>query len=346
MTSPKSSGDLKSSSEPVIVELSVGCGYCLSMIAKDGTKLKVCSRCQSIRYCSREHQVLAWKSHKLQCKLLKSVAASSGPPVVKITNLINSAESKNRRGLFEKGFEDAKKACKLALALPDAMNSWLLQIYALQTLGCCENLDEALKALQTALVIAQRTGDRKTIAKIYLDLSHQYLQLEQGENAIFHLAKVDARCFKSPEDISRLYNTQYFCSLAAGDEARAGTIALNYLHVSETNKKQAENLSDALRLKCFHAFHAQKADDIIKFGVRGIKVLDSQPDYQDKENMRDLLVFVCRAFLWKKNFSNFQIYYQKLKILFDSRCVLDKRNDMADLTDVWDRVQQVLETRQ
>ena len=34
----------------------------------DGGKLKSCSRCKRVRYCSRECQVKDWKTHKKFCK--------------------------------------------------------------------------------------------------------------------------------------------------------------------------------------------------------------------------------------------------------------------------------------
>lgn len=30
--------------------------------------IKVCTRCKSVWYCSREHQKTDWKKHKLECK--------------------------------------------------------------------------------------------------------------------------------------------------------------------------------------------------------------------------------------------------------------------------------------
>lgn len=33
--------------------------------------LKLCTGCYEIRYCSKEHQKLDWKEHKLQCKTCK-----------------------------------------------------------------------------------------------------------------------------------------------------------------------------------------------------------------------------------------------------------------------------------
>lgn len=34
-------------------------------------KLKICSRCNVAKYCSRKHQVEHWKAHKPECKKLK-----------------------------------------------------------------------------------------------------------------------------------------------------------------------------------------------------------------------------------------------------------------------------------
>ncbi|KJA14926.1 hypothetical protein HYPSUDRAFT_72303 [Hypholoma sublateritium FD-334 SS-4] len=46
------------------------CGYtgCKSEESAGRPRFPVCASCKHTRYCSREHQVAAWKSHKAQCK--------------------------------------------------------------------------------------------------------------------------------------------------------------------------------------------------------------------------------------------------------------------------------------
>lgn len=44
------------------------CYICHSLRSVDGSQLNVCSRCERVAYCSREHQVEDWQRHKPECK--------------------------------------------------------------------------------------------------------------------------------------------------------------------------------------------------------------------------------------------------------------------------------------
>jgi hypothetical protein len=48
------------------------CGVCGSFGGRDG-KLKKCSGCNCVLYCSAECQKSDWTNHKLYCKLLKKI---------------------------------------------------------------------------------------------------------------------------------------------------------------------------------------------------------------------------------------------------------------------------------
>ena len=43
------------------------CGYC----GVSDVKLRRCTKCHRVRYCSREHQVAHWKAHKKGCTTTK-----------------------------------------------------------------------------------------------------------------------------------------------------------------------------------------------------------------------------------------------------------------------------------
>ena len=49
------------------------CGYC----GATDVKLRRCTKCQRVRYCSREHQVAHWKAHKKACKNAQRAAAAA-----------------------------------------------------------------------------------------------------------------------------------------------------------------------------------------------------------------------------------------------------------------------------
>ena len=48
-----------------------GCCFVCARVATKEKPLKRCSRCNSIFYCSAEHQRKHWKDHKRMCKYLR-----------------------------------------------------------------------------------------------------------------------------------------------------------------------------------------------------------------------------------------------------------------------------------
>ncbi|KAH7924245.1 hypothetical protein BV22DRAFT_1035302 [Leucogyrophana mollusca] len=48
------------------------CSYCNKDVGRD--KVKTCSRCRLVRYCSKECQVASWKTHKSRCTPRESYA--------------------------------------------------------------------------------------------------------------------------------------------------------------------------------------------------------------------------------------------------------------------------------
>lgn len=44
------------------------CNWCGASKQDDGSNLLQCTRCKSVRYCCRDHQVRDWKTHKRACK--------------------------------------------------------------------------------------------------------------------------------------------------------------------------------------------------------------------------------------------------------------------------------------
>ena len=66
------------------------CAVC----GKEGAELQRCSKCQSIYYCSRDHQVSGWKAHKSACE---AVAASKSE---KVTVTLGSAPFGGAGGAF------------------------------------------------------------------------------------------------------------------------------------------------------------------------------------------------------------------------------------------------------
>ncbi|GFH59464.1 hypothetical protein CTEN210_15940 [Chaetoceros tenuissimus] len=73
-------------------ESSFRCEHCLKNCEELGYKLRVCSKCDLSRYCSRECQVAHWQSHKETCKAVvanrEEVAKDLTPAEARIWNLL------------------------------------------------------------------------------------------------------------------------------------------------------------------------------------------------------------------------------------------------------------------
>ena len=67
VTNPFNAEELvwRSKDNPIIEKQ--GCGHCRKNDSGVKTKLRSCSGCGVVRYCSREHQKLDWGTHKLTC---------------------------------------------------------------------------------------------------------------------------------------------------------------------------------------------------------------------------------------------------------------------------------------
>lgn len=50
------------------------CAVCRRYHCSDGTALLRCSACKDEFYCSKEHQLQGWKTHKVLCRLKKKMA--------------------------------------------------------------------------------------------------------------------------------------------------------------------------------------------------------------------------------------------------------------------------------
>ncbi|KAF8135426.1 hypothetical protein EV363DRAFT_1415316 [Boletus edulis] len=64
------------------------CNYCNIYAGRD--KVKTCSRCRLVRYCSKECQVAAWKAHKPRCTSSLRESLAKDPEA----NALNTALSK------------------------------------------------------------------------------------------------------------------------------------------------------------------------------------------------------------------------------------------------------------
>ena len=68
---------------PSTPEESTQCVHCHNAATVD-QPLKLCTKCQSVRYCSRNCQKAAWKAHKKQCPLLAQAYAAVHEPVMAV----------------------------------------------------------------------------------------------------------------------------------------------------------------------------------------------------------------------------------------------------------------------
>ncbi|KAI9569653.1 hypothetical protein HD554DRAFT_2171095 [Boletus coccyginus] len=64
------------------------CNYCNVYAGRD--KVKTCSRCRLVRYCSKECQVAAWKTHKQRCTSTLPTSLAKDPEA----SILNTALSK------------------------------------------------------------------------------------------------------------------------------------------------------------------------------------------------------------------------------------------------------------
>ncbi|KAG0619805.1 hypothetical protein M758_4G166700 [Ceratodon purpureus] len=56
--------------------------HCCVVCDQKSTKLKICSVCKSVKYCSRDCQVSDWPSHKKRCKAAESKPSPSGASIL------------------------------------------------------------------------------------------------------------------------------------------------------------------------------------------------------------------------------------------------------------------------
>jgi hypothetical protein len=50
------------------------CEWCRRLTTLDGSKLKECTGCRSVRYCGTACQVADWANHKARCKKLRTAS--------------------------------------------------------------------------------------------------------------------------------------------------------------------------------------------------------------------------------------------------------------------------------
>lgn len=314
--------------------------------------MKVCGKCRTTRYCSREHQVAHWKNgHKKECKVLKATPE----PVQKLSALLNSARSKVRKGELNQARKVAESAFTYACEhTAEIQNPAKYQVLALREVAKCQGDIEAIRTTwKKALSIAENSQCQESTAICHMHMALHYYGVEKFDRASEAIKKCNVEAIESPDDYS-FYIRTYVVIATWEDQSTAEQKAEDFLDTCENTPKWHKCAPTALLMCCVvhyqlaesmaHRPHTSMAqmnvqglvmkrhfERCIEFAERGIAAMEKEPEYMDTYIMKDLLLKAAHGYFQRMNKAKFTEYCQKFHKFVRDKCVQPARAELETL---------------